>query len=156
MPFFTWRNFPSIYGISLEKRKIRWLGLAILSLRDHLAGVSLCWDEGGCTLLFLCAAIMGLHSPISVAFQEPFMKSMIKCKWWFHQKRHKALEMELEIGSLLCSVLLDLWVYSRAKLSLIHISRSFGFAFPSSSLPLSHSWLFLWSFSSHWLEKLSL
>lgn len=49
-------------------------------LRDHLAGISLCWNRGGYSLLFLCVAIMGLHSPISVAFQEPFMKSLIKCK----------------------------------------------------------------------------
>lgn len=55
-------------------------------LRDHLAGISLCWNKGNYILLFLCAGIMGLHPPISAAFQEPFMKSMIKCKWRFHQR----------------------------------------------------------------------
>lgn len=87
--FFTWRNFPIfqffVCDISLEeKKKNQMIGtcnsLVAQPLRDHLAGISLCWNKRDYIFLFLCVGIMGLHSPISVAFQEPFMNSMIKCK----------------------------------------------------------------------------
>lgn len=127
-------------------------------LRDHLAGISLCWNKGGYILLFLCVGIMGLHSPISVAFQEPFMKNLIKCKWWFHQKgtRHWKLSAGNWLFALLTSLPQFCWVGEFIAEPSNPRFQKFWFCFPLLIPPLSHSRLFLWSFSSHWWEQLSL
>lgn len=88
MPFslgeiFQFSNFSFVTSL-WRKKKNQMIGtcnsLVAQPLRDHLAGISLCWNKRDYIFLFLCVGIMGLHSPISVAFQEPFMNSMIKCK----------------------------------------------------------------------------
>lgn len=73
MIFSLAEMFTSIYSSSisfLRKKPNQMIGtcnsLVAQPLGDHLAGISLCWDNGDYS--------------VSVAFQEPIMSSMIKCK----------------------------------------------------------------------------